>query len=316
MNEREIATTTFKALGTIASVCTTRRGAIEQAGAILRSELAEIDLACSRFRVDSEIAFVTRNGGRPVVISPLLAELVGIAIDAADHTDGAVDPTVGASIIGLGYTDDFDELAGRADSSSSGVRPAPGWRCIELDRKARVLRVPAGVVVDLGATAKAFAADRACARIAAATESEVLVNLGGDLAVSGSPEGGWAVGLALDCATPPSRTAAVVSVHQGGLASSGTTVRTWRSGGRTVHHIVDPSTGDSSITCWQLVTVAAATCLDANVASTAAIVWGARACERLTEMGLPSRLVHNDGSVLAINGWPEDQSRGFRDVVN
>lgn len=73
-----------------------------------------------------------------------------------------------------------------------------------------------------------------------------------------------------------------------------------------MHHIVDPKTGDCARTCWQLVSVAAPSCLVANAASTAAIVWSEAAPQRLSAMGLPCRLVRTDGSVLALNGWPPD----------
>jgi thiamine biosynthesis lipoprotein len=98
----------------------------------------------------------------------------------------------------------------------------------------------------------------------------------------------------------------VVALGQGGLASSGTSVRTWRRGGRRLHHIVDPKTGDSARTCWHLVSVAASSCVVANAASTAAIVWGEAAPPRLSAMGLACRLVGNDGSVVVLNGWPPD----------
>ena len=282
-----IATTTFEALGTTASLCTTRPDAINRAQSILRSELAAVDLACSRFRADSELSSVHRANGRAVVVSPLLAELIAVGLDAADRTAGAVDPTVGASLVDFGYACDFDEVTSRVQVASSIAHPAPGWQCIELDRTNRQLRVPPGVIVDLGATAKAFVADRACARIAAATDSAVLVNLGGDIAVSGSPEGGWVVGLALDCRTAPTDTTVAVSVGQGGLASSGTAVRAWRSGDRTVHHIINPTTGDSANTCWKLVTVAAANCLEANVASTRRDRVGKDSCRTPEENGCP-----------------------------
>ena len=63
------------------------------------------------------------------------------------------------------------------------VRQVPGWREVRLD--GRSLTLPAGVQLDLGATAKAWAADRSAARIAARAGSGVLVSLGGDIAVAG-----------------------------------------------------------------------------------------------------------------------------------
>jgi thiamine biosynthesis lipoprotein len=169
------------------------------------------------------------------------------------------------------------------------------------------VRVPSGVILDLGATAKALAADRAATRIAAFTGSGVLVNLGGDVAVAGAPPpGGWAIGIAPACTTAPGDAGVVVAVAEGGLASSGTAVRTWISGDRRVHHIVDPATGVNAEDRWLLVSVAAPSCVEANAFSTAAIVWGRTAVERLSARRLPCRLVGHDGRVVVLGGWPAD----------
>jgi thiamine biosynthesis lipoprotein len=302
----------FDALGTTAFVATTQPDAIDRATAILRRELDALDLACSRFRTDSEISGVHRAAGRPVVVSPLLADALAAALDVAQWTAGVVDPTVGAAVIGLGYDRDFAAVPSDIAAATTPAGPVPGWWCVDLDTEHRVVRVPAGVVLDLGATAKAFAADRAADRIAEDIGPGVVVNLGGDIAVRGAPAGGWGIGLALDCATAPGDAPVVVSVERGGLASSGTTVRAWRTGGRPVHHIVDPHTGESADTCWALVSVAAPTCLEANAASTASVVWGADAVDRLTALRLPSRLVHHDGTVVTVCGWPPDTAPAER----
>ena len=76
-------------------------------------------------------------------------------------------------------------------------------------------------------------------------------------------------------------------------------MRSWVRDGRTVHHIVDPRTGDIPEPVWRTVTVAAATCLDANVASTAAVVLGRDAPAWLAKQHLPARLVAVDGAVVA-----------------
>uniref|UniRef100_UPI0015F0F479 FAD:protein FMN transferase n=1 Tax=Streptomyces shenzhenensis TaxID=943815 RepID=UPI0015F0F479 len=97
-----------------------------------------------------------------------------------------------------------------------------------------------------------------------------------------------------------------VSITGGGLATSGTTVRTWRRGDRRVHHIVDPVTGDVPAPVWRTVSVAAVSCVAANIASTEAVVLGDRALDRLRRAGLPARLVRVDGTVERVCGWPAD----------
>ncbi len=307
------AVRSLQAIGTTAVVAVTAPHTADRAGCIMRDELRAIDAACSRFRDDSEIERAQRSIGAPIRVSPLLFDALSVACLVASVTDGAVDPTVGAAVEALGYDRDFDLLARDADEperhrdpgSGRARVPAPGWRCIELDSRNRTVRIPDGVRIDLGASAKAFAADRIARRVAGALSTGALVSLGGDVSVAGSPpEGGWAVGIALDSSAPPRRADQVVAIRQGGLASSSTRVRTWRHDGREVHHVIDPATGDCVEPYWSLVSVCAPSCVEANAASTAALVWGGQAPARLVKTGLPARLVRADGTVVYVNGWP------------
>ncbi|MER6127133.1 FAD:protein FMN transferase, partial [Streptomyces sp. NPDC001795] len=127
-----------------------------------------------------------------------------------------------------------------------------------------------------------------------------------------APPRGWRVALADDHAAPGAGGRPTVSVTGGGLATSGTTVRTWRRGGRRLHHIVDPATGDVPAPVWRTVSVAAVSCVAANIASTEAVVLGERALGRLRRVGLPARLVRVDGTVERVCGWPEDTAGGAR----
>ena len=105
--------------------------------------------------------------------------------------------------------------------------------------------------------------------------------------------------------TEPGTTIALTS---GGLATSGTTARRWTRGGRQLHHVVDPATGWPAGEVWRTVTAAAPTCVDANVATTAAIVLGAGAPRWLESRGLPARLVAPEGAVVVVGGWPDETS--------
>ena len=304
---------TFNALGTFATLLVSDPEALPDATEILIAELAAIDLACSRFRRDSELWRACSASGRPVAISPLFAAALDVALSAARLTDGDVDPTCGRSLAALGYDRDF--AIARQDTGPASLPPAVGggWRAIRLDTAGGTVTVPDGVLLDLGATAKAFAADRAAAAIAAATDAGVLVNLGGDISVAGpAPEGGWLVGVAddarFDTTTDSVHIRATVVISDGGLATSSVLGRSWRRGGITVHHIIAPRTGLPASSCWRTVTVAAASCVAANIAATAAIVRGEPAADWLRGLSLPARLVRQDGAVTAVAGWPADQA--------
>jgi thiamine biosynthesis lipoprotein len=296
-----------RALGTTVTLAVDHPDRIARAEAILVGELDAIDLACSRFRPDSEIWALYASGGESVGVSALLFEAIATACGVAERTGGAVDPTVGAAVEALGYDRDFARVRSDATPLRSTPHPAPGWWRVELDPSRRSVRIPPGVRLDLGASAKALASDRAAQSIASVTECGVLVSIGGDVSVAGSsPADGWSVGIAVDSSTPIGGVGHLVSLRSGGLASSSTAVRSWRRGNRRVHHIVDPFTGDVASEYWKLVSVAADSCVDANAASTAAVVWGERAVSQLETLELPARLVRHDGTVVVVGGWPTD----------
>ncbi len=275
------------------------------ASQILDVELDRIEVAASRFREDSDISQLHRVAdGSPVAVSPDLYDAIDIALRAAAMTGGAVDPTVGAAMCRLGYDQDFARVSEGVD----GVLPAPcpviGWQSVVLDPANLTVTMPAGTILDLGATAKAWAADRSADAISNRLGCGVLVSLGGDLAVRSAPDGGFVVGVADICGDPDAP--AAVAIVSGGLASSGIANRHWLLGDAPVHHVVDPTTGLPVTPCWRTVTVAAASCVDANTASTASLVLGAGAPAWLEARSLPSRLVALDGSVVTVAGWPED----------
>jgi len=299
----------FEALGTRVRLVVTDAGQLPAARRILDAELAAIDAACSRFRPDSELARLDAADGAEVRLSPLLTRALAAGLDAAAATDGLVDPTVGSAMVELGYDRDFSLLAPNGTSVRVVRRPVPGWRCIEVDRSTGVVRVPRGIRIDLGATAKALAADLAGARIRDALGCGVLVGLGGDIATAGTaPDSGWTIrvqdvtGAVDEAVDGPTET---VCLHEGALATSSTMARRWVRGGRLLHHILDPRSGLPVASTWRTVSVAAPTCLAANVASTASIVRGAEAPAWLTQRGFAARLVDQSGDVVRTASWPQ-----------
>ena len=304
------AAVTFDVWSTSARLLVTDPDALPAARILLDAVLTDVERAASRFRPDAEIAGVVARPGRPVPLSDTLDDLVTAALHAARATDGLVDPTVAGALIALGYDDDLGAVIARTVTAATAeVRPAPGYGRLRHDPDARTLAVPAGVGLDLGASAKAYAADRAAARIAGTLGVGVLVSLGGDLAVAGpAPADGWAVEIA-DDHRPGAPADQIVAVVAGGLATSSIATRRWLRGDTPTHHIVDPRTGMNPPPYWRTVSVVAATCVDANAAATAAIVRGAAAESWLTGAGLAARLVHVDGTVHRTGGWPASGER-------
>ena len=298
----------FEAIGTTARVVVTDPPALPAARELLVRELDELDRAASRFRPDSELVLLNQARGEARRVSPLLLEALSVAVRAAELTDGIVSPMVGRTLRLAGYDTTFALVAGR-----DGRRFAPkfaavdDWRLLELDEERQTARIPPGVELDLGATAKALAADRAAATIARATGCGALVSLGGDISVAGAaPPGGWAIRLADDHASTPDGPGPAIAIkrwrprhlehHHPALATA--------SG--ELHHVVDPRTGRPARTPWRTVTVAAATCVDANIASTTALVLGEEAVDWLEARGLPARIVAADGATVRTGGWSSE----------
>jgi thiamine biosynthesis lipoprotein len=291
--EQGLQSATWRALGTSVQLVVTDH--LDEARAAVEQVLADIDLAASRFRPDSELSLL-----RPDVwtdASALFAQALTVARDAASWTDGLVDPTVGLAMADLGYDRTYSLVVPDGPAVTI-VRQAGGWQRIEVDG----LRVRAPLGLDLGATAKGLAADLAAAALAPLCHGG-LVSLGGDLATHGSQ--GWQV-LVTDTADPSStdQSGQVVTLHGGGLATSGTKARRWTRGGRLNHHLLDPRTGLPTDGPWQTASVLADTCVLANVASTAAIVSGTGAVAWLRERGFSARLVDHDGVVTLVGDWP------------
>jgi len=299
-----IAGRTTSAFGTFCSLLITAPAALDAAQHILSGVLATIDLASSRFRPDSELSALNRSSGELVLVSPVFAGALAVALRAAEVTDGDVDPTCGRSLVSLGYDRDFGELADDTTDLTEPPAPAAGWQCVEFDPVAMTVRVPDRVLLDFGATAKALAADIAAEAIWAQIGCGVLVNLGGDISIAGrAPQGGWRIGVhdGVTGADEP----VCVGVESGGVATSSPAVRGWRRGDRSLHHIVVPGTGEPAEICWAAVSVAAATCVDANTASTASIIRGQQAQQWLQSLSLPARLARLDGTVVTAGGWPQ-----------
>lgn len=252
--------------------------------------------ALSRFRPGSELSRLNRRSGAEVAVSPLLGQVLGAAIHATRASDGLVTPTLLAQLEAAGYTRDFS--AGPDDSAESQAAPQPAAPALRYDALRRVVRAAPGVRIDLGGVAKGWAADQAARQLRAC--APVLVDAGGDIAISGPRQGGapWAVGVA----DPhnPEALIEVLLVPAGGVATSGRDYRRWLRGGREQHHIIDPRTGRPAETDVLSATVVGPSALAAEVAAKAALILGgeqgmAWLAERPELAGL---LALEDGRVL------------------
>ncbi|GAA3606954.1 FAD:protein FMN transferase [Kineosporia mesophila] len=318
-------TARWNALGSYAALVVADVAKLDAARAACERILADVDRAASRFRTDSDLARVNRAAGDWVGVTPLLCRAVSAAVWAADLTDGLVDPTLGRQLLALGYDRDIDELrrsmaAGQALDSTvtpglvsgdpaQASHPArtSAWREIEIDPQGAV-RVPHDVSLDLGATGKAFAADLIAETVPAEVGTDLVISLGGDVAIGllpTTPPGThpWRVSvteLPEDVAKPG---AEIVVITEGGLATSSVLARRWWNDGE-LHHLLDPRTGRPVEAAFRTVTACGVSCVEANAISTSSIVRGRDAVDWLEHEDVAARLVDADGTVHRVAGWP------------
>ena len=286
----------FALWGGHAVVVVADRAGLTAAVVEVKRVVALFDRHCSSFREDAELALVNAAAGEPVVVSALLLMALRESLRVARETDGLVDPTIGSALVAHG----FGPQPGFGPPAR--IERAAGYRTVKLDEAASSVQLPRGVRLDLGATAKALAADMAATAATAAAGCGVLVSLCGDIATAGEPPpDGWRVRVT-DDHRDDHGAGQTIMISEGAVATSSTTVR--RREHR--HHLINPATGVPAAGRWRSASVAASSCLQANAASTGAIILGASAPAWLERRRLPARLVAHDGRVCHLGGWPSE----------
>ncbi len=298
---------TFRAIGTSHEILVARPEALAPALRYAQEHLAAVDAACSRFRSDSEIsrlADLAADADAWCYGSPLLLDYLAAAQHGARISDGLVDFTVGTALVDAGYDADLDTVVARDHFLVADVGQVPGWQRVTVTGSGRI-NVPQGTLLDFGATAKAHAADMIARTLAMRLPGGFLVNLGGDIATSGeTPADGWNIGI--EAADGTLRQ--VVAITDQAITTSSTQKRIWTTDAGIANHIIDPRTGRTVERVWGQASCVAATALEANTASTAALVLGTEAPYWLAAHGIAARLERLDGSVVTVAGWPDDDA--------
>lgn len=290
----------WRAWSTYVQLCVADEQKLSRAEALTRRVLDDVDLACSRFRDDSDLSRLNAAPGEWVAVDPLLVQAVRVAVDAARLTDGLVDPCVGRALVSWGYDTDLEQLVRRPAIAVPDLAASRAdWREIRWDDGA--VRIPPDCLLDLGATAKAWASDLVAETVAGELGCGVLVSLGGDVRVLAPDVEAWPVRVG---ETEDGEVGQTVALQQGGMATSTILARRWRTDDGWAHHLIDPRTGDPVAGAVRTATALGETAVGANVASTAALVLGSEAEGWLAGRGVHARLVLADGSVRLVGDWP------------
>jgi len=287
----------FATMGTIARVVRET-----DCGTDLAGVFAEIDRRLSRFDASSELCRLNADPRACVPASPLLRAAVLAALRAASLTGGLVDPTLLGALRAVGYDQSrahieppsLVPLLGAApDRRPARPDPTVRWRTVRVDNEAGVIRRPPGVELDLGGSAKGWAADLIAAQLK--RHGRRAVDCGGDLRVAAGRGAPWEVRVRHPIT---GEIAHALQVRAGGVASSGIDVRVWEGqNGDFGHHLIDPATGTPAWTGLITVTALARTALDAEALAKAALLLGPADGRRLLAARHGGVLVHDDGAV-------------------
>lgn len=271
--------------------------------ALAREEALRIERKFSRYRADSVVAMLHASGGRSVAVDDETAHLLDFAAHCHAASGGRFDITSGV----LRAAWRFDGGSMLPDPALvERLRQRVGWPRVQWQRP--LLTLPEGMEIDLGGIGKEYAVDRVLALLRGRSAAPLLVNFGGDLAVSGPRRDGspWAVGIEkpgaggppdAPCGSPTAAAsvavsaAGVIALAGGGLATSGDTRRFLLKDGVRYGHILDPRTGWPVRGAPRSVTVAAPTCTEAGVLATLAMLQGREARAWLATQGVPHWIV-------------------------
>ncbi len=261
----------------------------------------------SRFRSDSELSHLNRHTGVPHAVSPTLWEVIQAAREAARQSDGLVTPLLLDALETAGYSRSFDELATTEEAPAApntpvipdAMTPAPThWHAIEIDPATHTVCLPTGMRLDLNGVAKGWAANQAMQRLR--QHAPTLVDAGGDIAISGTREGGARWPIAITDPHNPGQQLELLMMGGGGVATSGRDYRRWQQGDRWQHHIIDPRTNQPARTDLLSVTVVAPTVAQAEIAARVVLILGSKDGLPWLESRPPlaALLVREDGHIL------------------
>lgn len=252
----------------------------------------------SRFRPQSELNQLNGSPERAMRVSETLWSVFQAAIDAEELSDGLVTPTLLEALVSAGYGQSFDPTSTAMAVAEAGAYRRFRLQEVEFDPGDRSIRLPAGLCLDFGGIAKGWAASQAMQHLQ--SYGSVLVDAGGDIAVSGLQLNGepWPVGI--EDPRQPGDSLDLLGLGRCGAATSGQDYRRWQQGQVWKHHIIDPRTGDSAITDVLSATIIAPTVMEAETASKTALILGSQAGLAWLEARphLAGLLVLTDGRVM------------------
>ena len=243
---------------------------------IIAHEAWRIEKKYSRYRANSELSRINASNGNLVHIDEETSRLLAACELMFQISEGKFDATSGV-LRKVWHFGDGPETPLPDKKSVDAVRPFIGWDKIQWSKTA--VQVPNGMELDFGGIGKEYAVDRAAMLIGLVGAKNVLINFGGDILALGARADGspWQVGVETVAEDGSVGAGKVVLLSEGGMATSGNVRRYLEVDGERYGHILNPATGWPVRHAPRSVTVAAATCSEAGMLSTLAMLNGKNA---------------------------------------
>lgn len=252
----------------------------------------------SRFKPDSDLSKLNASSGRPYSATPMLREVLRLALSFAEETKGLYDPTVLPALIAAGYDRSFELIAPSGDGADAPPPAKASWEDIQLDEASGTVVIPEGCGLDFGGIGKGWTVDQAADRLAAF--ANFAIDAGGDMRVRGSQANGspWTVGI--QNPFDLERNLTVLKLRDAAVATSTIVRRQWSRAGQRQHHIIDPRTAKPAASGVLAVTVLSRTAARSEVLAKTALVTGPDQGQALlrSEEQADGLMVLEDGRVL------------------
>jgi thiamine biosynthesis lipoprotein len=237
----------------------------------------------SRFRPDSELSRLNESPQEQVPVAAELGSLLARSVEYARISGGLFDPVVLDDLVALGYDRTFEELRTQTNGKAAARGRRFGWRDISVDSAGRSVARPFGARIDLGGIAKGAAVDAAVAELSGYPGA--LVDVGGDIRVRGRPDDADSWIIAVEDGQSGDGTLGYIRLRDGAVATSSLRKRRWVHNGETVHHIIDPRSGQPARSGALQCSVIADTTEHAEVAAKVGFIRGPGFLHERSELG-------------------------------
>jgi FAD:protein FMN transferase len=245
----------------------------EHLTALAYAETKRIEYKYSRYIAGNPVDVINHSQGQPVGIDDETWRLLQFAQTCFELSDGMFDISSGVLRRAWRF-DGSDKLPSAQDVAR--LLPLVGWQKVRFD--ASSITLPTGMELDFGGIGKEYAVDCVAKLLMQNTvDTSVVINFGGDIQVTQPRQHGrrWQIGI--ESLQGYQYVAKLLSIHSGGLATSGDARRYLLKDGVRYSHILNPKTGYPVHDAPRSITVAADHCVQAGLLATLALLQGAAA---------------------------------------